>query len=1094
MGVTTSTLSSPVPTAVSSYSTLNKQRFLSSSSSKNHQQQNEKSNHVNNNTNVVASNLKSNSSISTESKGLSSSSSQGAAVGSGRGGLDHTNEMIGEEKGTTTNTNNNATTTGNRRNLHHNGSSSSISSSNNTPINIPPNRPFILPQHYFHGSYRLAASKNLNPHSNFARVHTNTTTTSHNTSSTATPIPIPVQYQNDPLTTHIQRDLPFHLIEQKLAPESGRMGSTFRIRHVPTGAVMILKVMELTILQPLHDDDDDGEEENGHGNIVDVKKNGRIGGAAGAASENLNSDLGEEKKSLIANNVNANANNCGSNHVNNAGGASTSINIPDASSVVTAAATTTDTQTNNHADNRQSKDTHMISMSIPSTKESTHSTTTATTKNNNLPHNNNKREYGSITQHELQMQENELKRILLLVASAAKASASSISSTTSSFLSSKDSTYNDKDDKEDPTSHTSNKNNHTSTHKTNKNTTDFTHAILPYQAWYVSPYNISNSSNITNHTMSATTSTNTTVKSTHTLSAEKSTTGHTNNGSGGSGTTTHTSSNHTHPKNNSNQFYTITKRPIYLLRPHVYTTLSTKIINRPFLSNAEKMYIAHQIISCVNDLHSRLHLCHGHLTCENIGLSSFHSVFLLDLLPVSGGNSISENEDDNDGSGSSSGGTVRRNNNRALRPLLIPDDDPSDWIYYFQERTSSSSSSTTTTTNSSARSGREKKCYVAPERFVSSSKTQSSTSSSTIPTPIPTKLTPAMDIFSLGCVLMELFLNGETAMDLGDLMEYRRINGNIADHSTLSKKLNKIESGKMRAAVRNMLHLDPLKRLSASEYLNRLKDIEGNTNNSGGGQTAKVVKSSAVGLDNQPSANASDGTSSNTTETTITQQNKNASGGGTVAPFPLCHESIYFPFMKRLRCQMLSADARIALAAIYYDDFIYSTIGIRDEQGGRYFRNLVGKSTVELVARSNNYRESEVKNEEIKPDGDRFSEETPFNVLDVIQPFSANYVQTMSADALIIFVQYILSTIRHTQLPSSKLVGIQLLCRISMYTTDEVRLQRIVPTLVSILHDTDATVRATSLRVLALVLSLVEHFPPSDAQIFPQYIFKKAKT
>ena len=44
----------------------------------------------------------------------------------------------------------------------------------------------------------------------------------------------------------------------------------------------------------------------------------------------------------------------------------------------------------------------------------------------------------------------------------------------------------------------------------------------------------------------------------------------------------------------------------------------------------------------------------------------------------------------------------------------------------------------------------------------------------------------------------------------------------IANHSTLSKQLNKIDSGKMGAAVRNMLHLNPEKRLSAGEMLKRL--------------------------------------------------------------------------------------------------------------------------------------------------------------------------------------------------------------------------------------------------------------------------------
>ena len=53
----------------------------------------------------------------------------------------------------------------------------------------------------------------------------------------------------------------------------------------------------------------------------------------------------------------------------------------------------------------------------------------------------------------------------------------------------------------------------------------------------------------------------------------------------------------------------------------------------------------------------------------------------------------------------------------------------------------------------------------------------------------PDQLTPNMDIFSVGCVLIELFLNEEKAFDLGDLLEYKE-NGSV---SSLTRKLNKIE-------------------------------------------------------------------------------------------------------------------------------------------------------------------------------------------------------------------------------------------------------------------------------------------------------------
>jgi phosphoinositide-3-kinase regulatory subunit 4 len=97
----------------------------------------------------------------------------------------------------------------------------------------------------------------------------------------------------------------------------------------------------------------------------------------------------------------------------------------------------------------------------------------------------------------------------------------------------------------------------------------------------------------------------------------------------------------------------------------------------------------------------------------------------------------------------------------------------------------------------------------------------------------------------------------------------------------------------------------------------------------------------------------------------------------------------------------------------------------------------------------------------------------------------------VSKDSLIIYLQVILSNIRHVQRPMSKLVGLQLLQRLAKYSSDEARLQRIVPTTVSLLQDQDSLVRAFCLQVMTCTLAMIQTFPPSDSNIFPQYIFKR---
>ena len=88
-----------------------------------------------------------------------------------------------------------------------------------------------------------------------------------------------------------------------------------------------------------------------------------------------------------------------------------------------------------------------------------------------------------------------------------------------------------------------------------------------------------------------------------------------------------------------------------------------------------------------------------------------------------------------------------------------------------------------------------------------------------------------------------------------------------------------------------------------------------------------------------------------------------------------------------------------------------------------------------------------------------------------------------AASSLVIFIQLILPTIQHVQHPSSKLVALQLLLRLGKLTSDEVRLQRIVPVVTSILNDTNSVVRALSIVVLSDTLSAIKTFPPSDAQV-----------
>ena len=459
-----------------------------------------------------------------------------------------------------------------------------------------------------------------------------------------------------------------------------------------------------------------------------------------------------------------------------------------------------------------------------------------------------------------------------------------------------------------------------------------------------------------------------------------------------------------------------TIQPIHLLRPYTHTTLSDRLASRPFLTHVEKLWISYQLLQALEAMHSK-DVVHGFLTTENIGLTSWNWVVLVDFSSYKA-------------------------------RTALPDDDPSEYLYYFQELYKHGNDTTP----------REKRCYLAPERFYTPTSHNED---------MPVKvMEPAMDIFSAGCVLVETFLNGERALDLGDLMEYRKRKSS----QSLQQKLNKIEFSAMRAACKHMMNLDPAERLSASSYMERLKATE------------LIPKS--------------------------------------------------FETMGEMmgRLENGSPDTRLAIAALYYHQIVLDSVGIDDTIGKIYVEQILGKSVRESggqhsLEASTNKEGSD--NSEVQPaqssqagikadpnhlfaeteallkkldaltfDDDVSGDEamsiaskvTPPSVPTAAAPLKKS---TVDKSSLLVYLQLILSTVRYVQRPASKLVALQLMERLAVYSSDEARLQRIVPVAVSLLHDQDPVVRAAAINSLTSTICIVESFPPSDSKVFPQYIFKR---
>lgn len=168
------------------------------------------------------------------------------------------------------------------------------------------------------------------------------------------------------------------------------------------------------------------------------------------------------------------------------------------------------------------------------------------------------------------------------------------------------------------------------------------------------------------------------------------------------------------------------------------------------------------------------------------------------------------------------------------KPVAIPDDDTTTFHYFF---------------DSMAR----RRCYIAPERFYTSGRKLKSAKASAsldkadnededadvLPPPASDKkpeltLTPAMDVFSLGCTIAEVLLDGECLVDLPTLLQYismcrRKKDGapNTClsdDDSPALTTLNRIKDPRIRKTISLMTQFDPSDRLSVFSYRHILED------------------------------------------------------------------------------------------------------------------------------------------------------------------------------------------------------------------------------------------------------------------------------
>eukprot|EP00063_Salmo_salar_P052348 XP_014027183.1 PREDICTED: phosphoinositide 3-kinase regulatory subunit 4-like [Salmo salar] len=212
----------------------------------------------------------------------------------------------------------------------------------------------------------------------------------------------------------------------------------------------------------------------------------------------------------------------------------------------------------------------------------------------------------------------------------------------------------------------------------------------------------------------------------------------------------------------------LTEKAAILFRQYVRDNLYDRISTRPFLNNVEKRWLAFQILTAVDQAH-KSGVRHGDIKTENVMVTSWNWVLLTDFA--------------------------------SFKPTYLPEDNPADFNYFFD-------------------TSRRRTCYIAPERFVDGSMFTTESDQNTPLVDLTSnsqrsrgELKQAMDIFSAGCVIAELFTEGVPLFDLSQLLAYRK------GHFQTEHVLMKIEDHYIRELVAQMVQREPEKRLTAEDYL-----------------------------------------------------------------------------------------------------------------------------------------------------------------------------------------------------------------------------------------------------------------------------------
>ena len=452
----------------------------------------------------------------------------------------------------------------------------------------------------------------------------------------------------------------------------------------------------------------------------------------------------------------------------------------------------------------------------------------------------------------------------------------------------------------------------------------------------------------------------------------------------------------------------------FLIRQHFQHSLADRLNSRPFLGRAEKLWLVYQLLAAVAQAHS-VGVRHGDIKTENVMVTSWGWALLTDfalgikpaMLPddhpadfyfffEAGTRSRCYiaperfvRERDLMQRAAEGGGASLSASIAAHPAAALAGDDVLAGTEDFIDAGDAAVDTGAVAPSSAATSMFAPTSVIAAAAAAASSSVPSATATSSASRArahsgsspatagnetVAAALRPAMDVFSIACVIAEVLLDGEPLFDLPSLLRYK--SGSVGSGAMAAKDAAKAAaaatdadataspsvssaasvptaaaawdpltqegigealreadpSGALIDLLRHMLQRDPARRASASAYL------EANTAAGGAGSSWNASASRFVA----PSLAASTIARKGLTRWRRRDQEAPAIAGAAAPLFPAFFPQLHAFMATLLRPELASADARVAAIAAHYGPLLFSVGGgLIDPVGERYFAHRV---------------------------------------------------------------------------------------------------------------------------------------------------------